>query len=193
MASDRDQVGEHRVADCSSDLCVRQGVQADIDHGLFADYLHPVKDRSRIVHVLIVRRDQFRHAPGCELFEQRQQRGNDLVEIGLVVADRTSQTIHDRVRYARQREVLIDGNHAERPALHIERYVFIVELALNGNDRLPSFWIRLIKVFRGILLEDPFDVDHVLLDLQVVRSTAQCDKGSCDDVHETPCELTKCC
>ncbi|RMP14398.1 hypothetical protein ALQ30_200154 [Pseudomonas syringae pv. persicae] len=33
----------------------------------------------------------------------------------------------------------------------------------------------------------------MLLDLQVVRSAAQCDKGSCDDVHETPGEVTERC
>ncbi|RMP27274.1 hypothetical protein ALQ25_200302 [Pseudomonas coronafaciens pv. atropurpurea] len=193
MASDRDQVGKHRVADGSGDLSVRQGVQADIHHGLFTDHLHPIEDRSRIVHVLIVRRDQFSHAPGCELLKQGQQRGDDLVEIGLVVADRAAQSIHHWICHARLRQVLIDGHHTERPALHVERYVFFVELALNSDDRLPGLWIIFIKVFRGILLEDPFDVDHVLLDLQVVRSTAQRDEGSCDDVHESPSEFTECC
>ncbi len=193
MASDRDQVGEHRVADGSGDLCVRQGVQADINHGLFADHLHPVKDRSRIVHVLIVRRDQFRHAACCQLLKQWQQRGDDLVEIGLVVADRAAQSIHHWICHARLRQVLIDCHHTERPALHVERYVFFVELAFNSDDRLPGLWIIFIKVFGGILLEDPFDVDHVLLDLQVVRSTAQRDEGSCDDVHESPSEFTECC
>ncbi|OSN27751.1 hypothetical protein BV338_05635 [Pseudomonas syringae pv. actinidiae] len=88
---------------------------------------------------------------------------------------------------------MINGHHAKRTALHVERHGFFVELAFNGDDGVPRFWIKLIKVFECVFLKDPFDVDYVLLDLQIVRSTTQSDEGSGDYVHETPGEFTECC
>ncbi|MNE72312.1 hypothetical protein D3C80_1682400 [compost metagenome] len=100
MARDRDQVGEHRIADGRGDFGVGECIQADVDHRAFTDDLHPVEDRSRVVEVGIVRCQQLSDLAGGELLQQRQEAGDDLVEVGPVVADGGPEAVEYRVVHA---------------------------------------------------------------------------------------------
>ncbi|MNF96726.1 hypothetical protein D3C84_795220 [compost metagenome] len=193
MPGNRHQIGKHRVADSGGDLGIRQGIEADIDHRAFADDLHPVEDRPRIGQIRIVRREQLRGFAGGELFQQRQQAGDDLVEIGAVVAHGTAQAVEHRVVDADLRQVLLQRDHALFPADHVARDVFVVQPSFELHDDVPGLGFVPGEVMLGVLDEQRVDIDHVALDQQVVRALAQLDQGAGDDVDEAPGELPKRC
>ncbi|MNN86506.1 hypothetical protein D3C81_2039340 [compost metagenome] len=69
--------------------------------------------------------------------------------------------------------------------------IFLGELAFKLDDHFPRFRISLGEKLLGVLDEQCVDVDHMPLNLQVVRTSAQLDQCAGDDVDEAPGELTK--
>ncbi len=191
VSGHRNQVREHRIADRCGDLGVRQRIQTHIDDGPLSDDLHPVEDRARVGQVGVVRRQELGDLAARELFQQRQQRCNDLVEVGLVVAHRRAQAIEHRVVVARLGEVLLQRHHTLLAPDHVPWDVLLVELGLDLDDHLPGLGLRLGKVVLGVLNEQRVDVDDVALDQHVVRALPQFHQGAGDDVHEAPCELAE--
>ena len=110
MPSDGDQIREHRIPDGRGHLRIGERVQADIDHRALADDLHPIENRTRVVEIGVVRGEQLCDLAGGELFQQGQERGDDLVEIGTVVADGRTEAIQNRIVNAGLREIVFEGN-----------------------------------------------------------------------------------
>ena len=189
----RHQVGEHGVADRRGDFSIRQRIQADIDHGALPDDLHPVEDRARVRQVGVIRRQELGDLAAGELFQQRQQRCNDLVEVGLVVAHRRAQAIEHRVVVARLGEVLLQRHHTLLAPDHVPWDVLLVELGLDLDDHLPGLGLGLGEVVLGVLHEQRVDVDYVPLDQHVVRALPQFHQCARNDVDEAPCELAERC
>ena len=191
MAGDRDQIAEHRVAHRRRDFGVGQRIQPHVDHRAFADDLHPVEDRSRVGQVGIVRCEQLRDLAGGELLQQRQQRSDDLVEVGPVVAHGAAQAVEHRVIDAHLGQVLFEGHHALLAPDHVARDVLLVQLRFELDDDLPGLRLVLGEVVLGVLDEQRVDVDDVALDQQVVRPLPQLDQGARDDVDEAPGEFAE--
>ncbi len=118
------QVGKHRIAHRGGDLGIAQRIQADVDDAALADNLQPVEDRSRILQIGVVGSQQLRGLAAGEFFQQWQQRGNDLVEIGAVVAHRRAQAVHHRLEQAFGGQVLLEGDHALLAADHVPGVFF---------------------------------------------------------------------
>ncbi|MNP04551.1 hypothetical protein D3C76_964690 [compost metagenome] len=128
-----------------------------------------------------------------ELFQQWQQRGHNLVEVGAVIAHGRAQAVHHRVEDAFGRQVLLDGDHALFPADHVPWHVPLIETALDLHDRFPGLRVVVGEEVLGVLNEQRVDVHYMPLDLQVIWAPAQFDQGPGDDVHKTPGELAKGC
>src|SRR3546814_11766842 len=107
-----------RISDWSSDVCssdllgIRERIQPDVDHCALPDDLHPVEDRPRIVKIRIVRRQHLGYLAASELFQQRQQRCHDLVEVGLVVPAPATQPTQSRLVVTHLPPVLLPRNPA---------------------------------------------------------------------------------
>ncbi|RML48297.1 hypothetical protein ALQ97_200068 [Pseudomonas savastanoi pv. glycinea] len=71
--------------------------------------------------------------------------------------------------------------------------VLLVEFAFDLNNELPRFRVGLSEELLGVFNEQRVDVDHMPLDLQVIRSPAQLDQGTGNDVDEAPGEFAEGC
>src|SRR5690606_15334607 len=120
-----------------------------------------------------------------------QQAGDDLVEVGAVVAHRRAQAVQHRVEQAVAGQVLLDGHHAALAALHVAGDVALVEAAFDGEDLRPGLAVLAGEQVFGVLDKQRVDVDHVALDLQVVRAATELDQGAGNDVDEAPGEFPK--
>src|SRR5690606_19220121 len=88
-------------------------------------------------------------------------------------------------------QVLLDGDHAALAALHVAGDGALVEPAFQGEYLWPGLAVVAREKVFGVFDEQRVDVDHVALDLQVVRAPAEVDQGAGDDVDEAPGELAK--
>ena len=95
VSGDRHQISEHGIAYCTGHGGISQGVQTDVDDPLASDDFHPFEDRTRIVLIQIIRRDQFGDIARGQLLHQRTDGADDLVEVGLVVLEGRHQPIED--------------------------------------------------------------------------------------------------
>ena len=82
------QIGEHGVTDRARHFTVTERIEPHIHHGFFTDDLFPVKNRPRVVNVLIIRRQQLGGLTGGQFFQQRQQRRHDFVKVSTVITYR---------------------------------------------------------------------------------------------------------
>ncbi|MNI57203.1 hypothetical protein D3C73_1122500 [compost metagenome] len=133
----------------------------------------------------------MRGLAGGEFLQQWQQRSDDLVEIGPVIPYGRTQSVQHRIKYPFRRQVLFDGHHAFFSSHHMSRRVLLVELALDLDDDLPRFRISLGEKLLGVLDEQRVNVDHMPLNLQVVRAPTQFDQGAGNDVDEAPGKLAE--
>ncbi len=72
VAGHAHQVGKHAVAHRAAHLAVAERIEADVHHAFFTDHLLPVKDRARVFHVEVVRRQQLGGFARGQLLQQRQ-------------------------------------------------------------------------------------------------------------------------
>ncbi|KWT95166.1 hypothetical protein APY03_2517 [Variovorax sp. WDL1] len=191
VAGDRNQVREHGIADRCGDLGVGQRVQAHIDDGALSDDLHPIEDRPGVIEVGVVWRQELRDLAAGQLLQQRQEAGDDLVEVRLVVAHRRTQAVQHRVVVARLGEVLLQRYDALLAPDHVARDVLLVELGFDLDDHFPGLGLRLGEVVLGVFDEQRVDVDDMPLDQHVVRALPQFHERAGDDVHEPPRELSE--
>ncbi|MNZ05623.1 hypothetical protein D3C78_223490 [compost metagenome] len=191
MPGDRHEIGEHRVTDPRRHFGIGQRIEPNVDDGPLPNDLHPVEDRPRVGQVGIVRGQELRDLAGGQLLQQRQQRGDDLVEVGAIVAHRTAQAVEHRVVVAHLRQVLLQRHHALLAPDHVARDILLVELGFELDDHLPGLRLVLGEIVLGVLDEQRVDVDDVALYQQVVRALPQLHESARNDVYEAPRELAE--
>ena len=193
LAGVADEIREHRVADRARHRRVGQRVEADVHDELLVHHLLPVPYRALVLEVEVVRREQLRALARGQLLQERQQRGDQLVEVGALVAQRRAQAGEHVVglpRHVRAAEHPLPRHQPARPAFEVplelrartsERRLLGVDLAHDvrtaGEERV------------GVAQHQVVDVHDVAVDGPVVGPLAERRERPGDDVHEPPHEL----
>ena len=190
---DGGQIGEHGVAHRRRHFGVGQGIQPHIHNAAFADDLVPVDNGTLIVAIVIIRRQQLTDLAGGELFDERQQVGGELVEIGFVVLEGGAQA----VRHGVIQTVLLGVSHqGEGVAVasaqcHGQGFEIAVVALEGAHAGAPVFRPLFVEPPVEILHQQRLDVGDIAGDQGVVRFAAQPQQGAGHHVGETPGELAE--
>ena len=110
---------------------------------------------------MVVRGEQGGERTGGQLFQQRQQRSDNLVEVGFVIAHRREQTVEDRIVEFLRVEVLFQRHYVRIASQHMARRVFVVNALRQLRHHFPRPSVVARQHDAGIVDKQGVDIDHV--------------------------------
>ena len=190
-----DQIGKHRVSHRCRHFRIGQRIKADINHALFTDHLLPVKDRTGIGHIGVVRRDQLCRLTGSQFLQQRQKRCHNFIVILLVITYRRTQAIEHWIVYFLPFitiQHLFNRHHSQRTTFHMPGNIALIQNLRQILHLLPQRRSVLHHPGFRIGLKQIADIVHVTLDKAKVWTLPQRDQRPGNNIDEAPGKLFKC-